>query len=312
MYGALSSLISGGVALFYRETGTLIRIASQVFGAAMGTIASTTAAELVEHKQLPNKIDVIKKALTNGIGAGAGAAVGTGVNCALGRVGTEVSNRLACAIFYVFKQSIEGAADSASAKMITNLCEGKELSKELKQSLILGAIINGSVAGLEQAIKMRHHRNFIANQISDIEKLIETFKLTEAELKGIFANPNDKISANRLIEIEKWHAHITETFKNLDGYVRGLRPEYLRSINKPVDKILHPFVPVKREIPLKVDSVSFESVDCSMKELISHVVLVHTITSDKYELCPGLGLKKQIASFKSFYQRLVPKEADHW
>jgi hypothetical protein len=142
--------VSGGFGALAQGAGTALRIGSQILGSAIGTVTSTTTAEIVEKGQLPSKQDLLKKVLVAGIGGGAGACAAAGVGYTLGKVAAEISDDLSRSAFQIFKQSIEGATNSASTKVATNVYEGEEPLKDITQSLLVGGLISGSVASAKQ------------------------------------------------------------------------------------------------------------------------------------------------------------------
>jgi OTU-like cysteine protease len=271
-YGALTGLVSGGFGALAQGAGTVLRIGSQILGSAVGTIASTTASEVVENGQWPDKKDLLQKACIGGIGGGVGAAASTAMGSILSQMGTEVSDDIARTAFQIFKKSMEGATNSAGSKVATNLCEGKEPSEEVIQSLLIGGLVSGSLAGVEQ--------------IDTVQDLIYLRQIKENQKSFFLRSDLEKIEI-----LKNLHPHQ----KLIDGFER----KYQCLLNKPISKIFHEPA-VKRYLPLKPDPVSYVDTDCSMQELASHVVLVHTITGNNLDFYPDVDMDRAFSD--SSYQ----------
>jgi OTU-like cysteine protease len=267
-YGALTGLVSGGFGALAQGAGTALRIGSQILGSAVGTVTSTTTAEIVEKGQLPSKQDLLKKVLVAGIGGGAGACVAAGVGYTLGKVAAEISDDLSRSAFQIFKKSIEGATNSASTKITTNVCEGEEPLKDITQSLLVGGLINGSVASAKQI----YNSNELSRLIN-IKKGLDNYYKNSPETGQDFERVQDILQRQIAIINEFDQQYI----KNLKVYPNQSFQEVLSN---------------KHEIPLQADPVSYIDTDCSMQELASHVVLVHSVTGDNVDRFPGVDMER--------------------
>lgn len=189
-YGAITGLISSGLARLTVNAGTLKRIACQALGVSLGNATALTAFSLIEKKEFPDAKAVFKKSAIAGIGSGVSSGTVALTNRLMKQSTQRVADSLPNIAIDILKKTVQGSLGSSSSKIATNVCEGRNVTENVIQSGLMGGLISGSLAAgntLAIQLKIRECRN---RWMDSKEKLLKILKLTEPKLQEIIKISN--------------------------------------------------------------------------------------------------------------------------
>jgi hypothetical protein len=181
--GTLASFVSYGTEFLTRRadilTHTITQFGSQILKGSIQILAgpvqstaSTIAITFIEEGQLPEARKVAYSAVGGLIGASASTTAGAIMHPVIGE---RVSKATAKAL----RGAMQGAAGSSCSKAITNFFESKAIGSGVLQEGIFNGIVNGSIIGLEQLVKLQAAHNQ-QNRQRQTENDLKTAQ-TEAE-----------------------------------------------------------------------------------------------------------------------------------
>ncbi|MGH2612630.1 MAG: hypothetical protein ACRDFB_06220, partial [Rhabdochlamydiaceae bacterium] len=214
VYGLLTGGISGGFGWLAEGAETWAKIGWQTLGAAAGSAVSTTASEVAKKGKKADLKVIGIKTVIGGIGGGTGAATGALLNGVMDQDVAKVSADKLEAAIHVLKKALEGGASSASSKIATNLCENsqetdpkkkkdlKALTKEAFQSAVIGALISGAIAKLEQSNKIQEY-NDAKKQLEQTQKELQDAKAERSKSESTLKDLQKTLQQSEQSLVEK-------------------------------------------------------------------------------------------------------------
>ncbi len=213
IYGAISGGISGSLGLVsgWIASGgdAMLKATSQALGGALGgglgNATGAAVSELYAQGKWPEPEEIREKAIVGIIGSGAGVATGMGVHEYIGQLTENTGVAL-----HALKKAAEGGLSAAGSKIATNLYEHKKnVGEEVLQYAILGGLISGSIAGLEQSQKLQEYHQ-TKQKAEQTQKELQEAQAEKVKSESLLETLEKMLrqSEQTLAEKQKQFAHL--------------------------------------------------------------------------------------------------------